>query len=105
MSRVSRNGRQYANMKMLVSKVTWRSVSAHIRLSGTTWHGESRLNLSGFLWSSLSVFSSQESTKGHQLSHLKKRPFVGEVLGGSNESLYYPDEELGPNLKMGSPLK
>ena len=27
-----------------------------------------------------------------------------EVVDGSNESLYYPDEELGPNLKAGSLL-
>ena len=28
-----------------------------------------------------------------------------EVIDGSNESLYYPDEELDPNLQLGTPLQ
>ena len=34
----------------------------------------------------------------------KSDTFRTEVVDGSNESLYYPDEELGPYLKTGSLL-
>ena len=30
---------------------------------------------------------------------------LSEVVDGSNESLHYPDEELDPNLRIGSPLQ
>ena len=37
--------------------------------------------------------------------HIKSDTCLTEVADGSNESSYYPDEELGPNLQMGSLLK
>ena len=56
------------------------------------------------------VYSLEKWTKPNPLMSTENRPvdissaLPTEVVDGSNESLYYPDEELGPYLKTGSLL-
>ena len=37
--------------------------------------------------------------------YIKSDTWRTDVVDGSNESLQHPDEELGPNFRIGSPLQ
>ena len=37
--------------------------------------------------------------------YIKSKPQLSEMVDGSNESLYNPDEELDPNLRRGIPFQ